>query len=374
MDKKIYIITLHRVYNFGSALQAYATQKIFEKYSNDVCIIDYRRPQDILINRIIGSKSKQDGIIKKIRHIIYVVLRFFSILLKECTIGRFLRKRLKMTKQIKSYKKLKELNLEADIYVTGSDQTWNSKYNNGIDPAYYLQFVSNKKNKISFCASIGNVMFSEYEKNITKDYLKSYHAISVREPSAKILLENIGLKDVVCLIDPTLQITKKEWLSLASNRLVKEKYLLLMLLYNEDENATEIAKNIADRKGLKLVKLSWEFFKPQNVDKLMTHRSPEDFLSLFYYADYIVTNSFHGLCFSINFEKEFVAIRRNEFNTRLEGLLSLFGLSNRMVTINNFNNVIDNNIDYNIINNILDSERKKADLFLSKSLNNIIED
>ena len=169
------------------------------------------------------------------------------------------------------------------------------------------------------------------------------------------------------IIDPTLQLKKEEWLGIASPRLVKERYLILMLLYNEDNGATEYAREIADKKGLKLIKLSWELIKPHKVDRLLTHRSPQDFLSLFFYADFVVTNSFHGLAFSINFNRQFVMVPRNEFNSRIESLLRLTGLENRLVnTTEQAIQVSKEIIDYNMVNKKIEMERTKANEFVER--------
>lgn len=368
LKKTVAIITLHRVYNYGSALQAYATGKVFEKHSCKPIIIDYRRHQDQLKNRIFSTDWKNSKSVPEyIKKSVYYVLRFVSIIIKEATIGRFVRCHLNLTKIYNSPESLKKNPPVADIYVTGSDQTWNSKYNNGIDPAFFLDFVDNAP-KIAFAASIGKTSFDDEESRITAQYLREYNAISVREKSAKSLLNSLGFAEVVNIIDPTMQLSKEEWASISTKRLVKNKYLLLMLLYNEDNNATKIAREIANRKGLELVKISWEVRKPNEVDTLMTHRTPEDFISLFYYADFIVTNSFHGLCFAINFEKQFVAIKRNEFNSRLDGLLELFDLTDRMVTFENYDAIINESIDYASVTNKLEEERRTADMFLQEAL------
>ena len=368
MHKKIAIITLHKVYNFGSVLQTYATQKIFEKHECDPVIIDYRRHQDKLRNRIFDMNwDNATSIADYLKKVLYMMLRFGSILCKEVTIGRFIRKNCSLTKKYNSFDELKEKPPIAEYYVTGSDQTWNSKYNNGIDPSYFLEFTDNPR-KIAFSASIGKEKYDEEEAEITKNYLRNYKHISVREESALRLLRSIGIDNVACILDPTMQLSKDEWLPISSKRIVKEKYLLLMLLYNEDNDATKIAREIADEKGLTLVKISWELKKPMMVDKLMTHRTPEDFISLFYYADYVVTNSFHGLCFTINFGKQFVAIKRNEFNTRLECLLETFNISDRMVSVENYKEICNQEIDYKPINDILFEKRRCADDFLEKAL------
>lgn len=369
MHKKIIaIITLHRVYNFGSALQTYATQKIFERHDCTPIVIDYRRKQDLLKNRIFmmdwGNQKSLSVYVKKI---IYMFFRSISIIKKEMTIGRFIRRRINLSKKFSSYEQLSSEYPKADIYVTGSDQTWNSKYNNGIDPAYFWGFLRNER-IIAYAASIGKTEFDDSESSITKKFLEKYDAISVREKSAKELLTKLGFSNTECILDPTLQLSKDEWKRIISKRLIKQRYVLLMILYNEDNNATEIARNIANRRGIKLVKVSWDLKKDKNVDILMTHRTPEDFLSLIYYADFIVTNSYHGICFSINFEKQFLAIKRDEFNTRLESILETVGLFSRLVTIDNYLKVTDEVIEYEVVNERIEIERRKADAFLKNVL------
>ena len=191
--------------------------------------------------------------------------------------------------------------------------------------------------------------------------IAEYKKLSVREDSALDVLHQLGRDDGVQLIDPTLQLTKDEWLRLASPRLVKQPYLILMLLYNEDNHATEYARRIADEKGLKLVKISWEMKKPPMVDQLFTHRSPADFLSLFANADFVVTNSFHGLAFSINLERQFIVVPRNEFNSRIESLLTLTGLQEHLVSTPEAASAQSGEwIDYVEVEKRLDIERERA--------------
>ena len=303
---KVAIITLHRVYNYGSALQAYATQIAFEKAGYEAEVIDYiteqRTKKQIMKTAAAGSN-------KKMPNFVYKFFKIFSIALKEMTFGKFVKKNLHLTKQYITADDLEKDPPQADIYVTGSDQTWNSQYNGGVDRGFFLTFAPKDKAKVSFVASFGKSHLNDKEVAETKPLIAEYKKLSVREDSALDVLHQLGRDDGVQLIDPTLQLTKDEWLRLASPRLVKQPYLILMLLYNEDNHATEYARKIADKKGLKLIKISWEMKKPPMVDQLFTHRSPADFLSLFANADFVVTNSFHGLAFSINLERDFVSFR-----------------------------------------------------------------
>ena len=351
---KISIITLHKVFNYGSVLQAYATELFFKRLGYEAEIIDYI-PKNWQNKALYWDIADKKGFIKDN---IYRILRAVSVLIKKKAFWGFVKKNVNLTKTYKSFEELRKCCPKADIYCTGSDQVWNSKYC-GIDKAFYLRFTKDSAKKISFAASIGKTELPQSESVVIKDYLSDYSFITVRENSAKKLLGDMGLKSEL-IPDPTLLIEKEHWISMASPRLIKEKYLILMLLYNEDNNATEYARKIADEKGLKLVKLSWEMKKPSLVDVLMTHRKPEEFLSLFYHADYVVTNSFHGLAFSINLNKQFLVIKRNEFNSRIDSLLEVTGLTERLADKKLDMDVVNKIIDYDKVNDILDSKREQT--------------
>ena len=263
---KVSLVTLHRVFNYGSVLQAYATQKIFEDAGCEAEIVDYITEQRTAKRILLGKKGFFG--LKNAKNIIRLPLRTISFLIKKRTFGKFLNRNCNLTKR--KYVKAEDIITappQADIYITGSDQVWNSQYNEGIDKGFFLEYAPNDKKCIAFVSSFGKKALDESEKEVTKQYLKKYSAISVREDSASDILQDMGYASE-CLIDPTLQIDQADWKKIASPRLIKEKYLILMLLYNEDNGATEYARKIADEKGLKLVKISWELKKHKKVDTL----------------------------------------------------------------------------------------------------------
>lgn len=360
--KKAAVITMHRIYNYGSVLQTYATQKVLEDTGVSCEIIDYISPYRAKLPLFLEYPPRLEG--KKLKKILYYAAKIPSFILKDITFGGFIKKHIKLSsKQYIINDDLLKNPPRADIYVTGSDQVWNSKYNHGVDGSYFLNFAEKEAKKIAFVASFGRESLSKKEQDQVMPMLREYSSISVREDSAVQILEKMGL-DSVCLIDPTLQVDKEDWLRLAANRKVKGKYLLLFLLYNEDNGATEYAVKVAKEKNLKLVKLSWELKKPKNVDVLFTHRSPEVFLSLFANADCIVTNSFHGVAFSINLNRQFVFVPRSEFNGRIESLLRLTGLISRKITDIHDLEIASEVIDYSEVNEILRNERERAKEYL----------
>jgi polysaccharide pyruvyl transferase WcaK-like protein len=367
---KIAVITLHRVFNYGSVLQAYATQKIFEHTGNDVEIIDYiteQRTLEKLLNEVPPVFNKEP------KRTLYLILKSASIFIKTSVFGRFIKKNLNLTKRkYVSFKELCSDPPKADVYVTGSDQVWNSHYNEGIDKGFFLDFVPENKRRISYASSFGRELLDSEEVEETKQLLNKYSKISVREDTAVEILDCLGIKGSTCVLDPTLQLENYDWMKLAGKRIVKEPYLLLLLLYNEDSGATEYAAKIAEKKNLKVVKLSWELKRPNNVDILKTHRSPEKFLSMFQHADYVVTNSYHGLAFSINFNRQFLAVPRVEYNTRLESLLRLVGLEDRFIEEPYMIYKADIAIEYDKVNEILSAERKKAYDYIGEAVKQVI--
>ena len=162
------------------------------------------------------------------------------------------------------------------------------------------------------------------------------------------------------MLDPTLVLDRRTWIELAGDRTIKDRYIAIYQL-NYNTKALEYARKIADIKRLKVVDLSRKIKKSSAVDINFPFVKPEMFLNVLAYADYVVTDSFHGTAFSINFNRQFISIRNN-FPERVGSLVRLVGLENRFVPMNEQLD-IDNAlsvIEYEDVNRILDIERNKA--------------
>lgn len=360
---KIKIITLHQIFNYGSVLQTYATQKIFEKYSSNVEVINYISPVRTAKELFLAGPYRHQKL--SLIKILYYLAKGPSLCLKGLTFGSFVKKNINLTK--KKYIQYEDLENNvpiADIYVTGSDQVWNSFYNGGVDSAYFLGFVRDNTKRIAYCSSFGSKEIVDSDKTEIGNYLKAYDAISVRESSAVEIVKDLSGKEAMWLIDPTLQIDKEDWGKLSEKRKIKDKYLLLFLPYTEKNDAFAIAKKVAAEKKLKIVGLSWKIGSNQIYDKQFLYASPKTFLSLIQYAEIIITNSFHGVAFSYNFNKDFIAIRRDLFNERIDSLLNLTGLSKRQISEVSEISQVRESIDYAEVNKVLTHERNKANRFL----------
>lgn len=366
---RIELITLHCVKNYGSVLQTYATQEYFKKLGFEVEIIDYRRHdlQDpyFYVNKGIDAlkKQKKSSITRKI----YKTISSKMVAKKIEVFDGFLKKFIDMTEN--TYISEQDIidNLpKADVYCVGSDQTWNSYCNHGFEKPFFLGFVPENKKKISFSSSFGKSELDKDEKEITKKYLQKFNAISVRENSGLSILNDLGISNGVHILDPTLLLTNEEWSKLTDKSLVPKRQYLLIYELGKNKLLNEIANKIAKQKNLKIVRIGIGFSQIIHKDTKL-YPQVQEWLSLFKYADYVVTDSFHGTAFSINFNKRFSVVYPKNFRNRLQSILELCNLENRAINSLDSLNKEYYEISYTDINSILDEERKKTKNFLYSS-------
>lgn len=257
---------------------------------------------------------------------------------------------------------------DADVYITGSDQVWNSIHNEGFDGHYFFEGIPNDKKRIAFSASIGREELDLQELELFKRHLSNYSAVSVREESAVNLLDKIGI-NAEQLLDPTFLLNKQQWEQIESPRKIKQPYLIVYTPYNivDEDLIYRTARNIAKQNGLNIVTFSTTFKRNSHADKTITYATPGDFLSLINHADFVITNSFHGTAFAINLNKQFLVYPPSTFSTRIKSILSLTELTDRLV-----NEVVTpqqlTEINFETVNKILDGERQKSKMFLKKAL------
>jgi hypothetical protein len=196
--------------------------------------------------------------------------------------------------------------------------------------------------------------------------LARYDAISVRENSGLKVLQSLGIEGGIQLPDPTIILSQEDWQDIIAPRLVKRPYVLVYQL-NKNEKADRYIETFSKLKGMRLVRISYDYNHFFKAGLLFCCPKVEEFLSLIYYADYILTDSFHGAAFSINFNKKFAVFYPPRFSTRLQSILELTGLNDRVIEFKDLT-IPDRTINYERINYILNEERAKADAFLKSTL------
>jgi polysaccharide pyruvyl transferase WcaK-like protein len=364
MSMKLCTITIHFGVNHGSALQTYALSKHLTKEGHDVSVIDYIPERYKLWNTI---KDKRAPLVIKIA---YYLIIYPSRMTKRRIFERFLIENVKLTKR---YNKEELLHNppEADAYIAGSDQIWNKDYNGHGEYSYFLNFAKNGKNRIAYAASFGrNEIDNEEVADISK-FISNIKYISVREDSGLNILKQCGIDRGITVLDPTLLLNSEEWMEIASKRNISEKYLLIYVMDHKFEKLIDYGEEIADRLNLKIFVISFKKIKDKRIDRNFININPREFLNLFNKASFVVSNSYHGILFSINFKKNFIAVAKHNYNTRIESILKLLKLEDRFV-YNDFNilNAL-NPINYVESNVHLDKARKKSIDFLRSALSDV---
>lgn len=364
--KTVSLLTIHVGPNFGSNLQTIATAEVLKSHNCETTVVNYI-PERRTWRRFFKSRLKSATFILKIP------ILFPLMLIDNHVFTSYLAKHVPVSKPIYPEDDFVAACPKADIYVTGSDQVWNSIHNEGLDKRYYFDGFPAGTVKMAYSSSIGREELPEAEYAEVKRMLDGYKALSVREASAKRLIEGMGYT-VTHLLDPTFMLTKEDWSRYMSHRLVKEPYLVVYLPYNVHDKKLiyRTVRKIADKKHLKVVSFPSCIIMPERfADKTVFFANPGDFLSLMYHADYVVTNSFHGTAFSINLNKQFSVYLPSGFGTRVISILDLCHLRSRLLEADEVisDAKIDIPVDYAPVNAILDEEREKAHDFLEKALN-----
>lgn len=378
--KRIGIITIIKANNYGAELQAYATQKIFNKI--DGCyaeIIDYIFYKNPLHKKCKDSApSFRFSLTQKIAEFLYPIINQIKCYKNhteyKTRVERFNQFHIENTKFSNTYYSIKELYgcpPIYDIYVSGSDQIWNPQLYTSLEP-YFLTFAPSGSKKISYASSFGVSELPKVCETIYKNWLETYYAISVRETNAIDIVHSLGL-EAVCALDPTLLLNKEEWSTVAHKIDIPNKYLIIYEL-SESKYMRCFARKIAATLGLKIVRLCKDIGSTDNTKDVLNIRNagPAEFVYLFMNANFIITNSFHGTAFSIIFEKNFYTITRKSKNnnSRIESIAKLLGVEKRIIKEDtDYKNIDLSDMDYNEIRNKLKHEKIKSINFITKCIN-----
>lgn len=362
---KVAIITLHAINNYGSVLQTLATEKIFQKLGCEVVTINFIRETARLDSfwKIIRSRSTTP----KMKIKMLISHYFFRNKKRPQVLESFRHSQLHLTE--KTY--LSDYDLEnqipvADIYCTGSDQTWNTVCQGDVPKAFFLHFVPKGKKKISFSASFGITELPNSDKNEVRKLLSSYDAISVRESSGLKILNDLGLCGTL-VVDPTLTIEPEFWNDFAAPRFIKEDYLLAYQL-NRNPQFSKYMLDFAKYHNIKIIQVRSrkDTFLKNGI--CLTAPTPQEWLSLIKHAKYVLTDSFHATAFSTIFHRDFMIIPPERFSTRISDFLSLIKLNNRIVTDFNDYSYCNVPIDFTDIDKILETERNNSLAFLQDAI------
>ena len=353
---KVGIITLHRTSNYGGVLQPFALQSVLEGNGFEVEIIDYYPEANTVLGQLKRLKSKSDKMKNPILYVGALGAFTISYIKKKIVFEKYIYKNLNLSKQI--YKNLSDLERNiplADIYCAGGDQVWH-----GFDKARFFPFVHNKP-IVSYSASFGKDSIDSeiFDKICTE--LRRFSKVSTREKSGLSLLRSLGREDGIWTLDSTLLWNKKKWMPYISDTYKGKDYILTYNLHH-DGTIDNFAKELSLKCGLPVYNICMHWFEVYRFGKRIWCPKVEDYLSLFYNANYVIGDSFHGTVFSILFHKKFVSVIPDKVGTRIGSILELTKLEQRAFIKNNRPDldIIEQEIDYDNVDCILERERQKA--------------
>lgn len=367
---RIGIFTFHNAHNYGAVLQAYALRTKLRELGYDASIINYR---NVYVERGYQMPIPQSGEKMSLRHprawkrilgermdVYYaqkdwaercrVFRRFISEVLLEgedCMI---------------SADELPLLGLDA--MICGSDQIWTDWLTGGKDPVYYGD-VTGIPIKITYAASRFDMQFSEGDALFIKHMLHNFRAVSVREENlAKVLNGLIGGTDIAAVLDPTLLLKQEKYELLEMEIPEREPYVLAYYL-TEDPVLMQCAERMAELLQINLIEIHYKKQRKKRVGRQIADCGPGEFLSYIHHASFVITNSFHGLAFSLIYQKEFYCVYGAD--ERKQDLLDMLLLQDRHIRESS---EIDLNceINYSTVQERLQEEREKSVRFLQKGL------
>lgn len=377
---KIGILTLfHGNKNWGGVLQGYALKSFIENNYSNACveIICYKSSKNIIYN----SRIKQ-ALQYSPKEIIKIFGKKFFHSTNTHSIQKDLINRYKMFNEFEApYKgmtltdeNLKERANDYDVLICGSDQIWNP---NVSRPGFYLAMVGNECEKISYAASIARNDLSAYERKVMIPLIERFDYISVREKTAKKFLEKYTSKEIREVLDPALMLTSDEWSLIATDKIIKEKYVLAFFFSESIEYRKQIER-VSEKQGFKIAFIPFAANKYIDSDlqgkcERLYDIGPKEFIRLFMDAEYVFTDSFHGSVFSILFKKNFIVFERDKNNkvsknSRLYDLLEKFNLSNRLVrTVEQFDAIVKENVNFENVYELLQKYRRESKAFLDEA-------
>lgn len=337
-------ITCHDVYNVGASLQAYALSNYLRSLGHQVEIIDYK-PDYLKHYELWGVRNPRYNrpILREVYNLLKLPKRIKNRFSKrKKAFDDFTKKYLCVTKnRYRTNQEMKNGRISADVFFAGSDQIWNTLFQNGKDPAFYLEFAPESAICASYAASFATDDVAEEWKENVSNWIKKLDFVSIREKSGLGILNNLGREDACQVVDPVFLLSRDIWEALLDNKKENEDYLLIYDFDNNQE-LNEKAVDIAKKNGWKI----YSIFPNGTCDKCLYNDGPLEFVNLVKNAKFVLSNSFHATAFSIIFERQFAVFERKEkINTRMRDLLS--GLE---ITMD------EEKIDYGKVNKLLSEQ------------------
>lgn len=353
---KIGILTYHRAHNYGAILQAIAMRIVLQRMGHDVSYIDYWPKYHRNAYKFFSWNRFRRQKLGYLRQRLF----FFNEI--RSRIEHFERDiRLYIAPYCISYSK----KTMYDVVVYGSDQIWRRQFaTKHLNPVYFAQNSIRANRHITYAASMGVLLNDVQDKQMIAQWLKSFDKISVREKDLQAYVSLLGY-DSDLVLDPTLLLSKEDWDDILKPVPIRKPGYVLYYSLNSDSFSVKAIKDFTMMKGLRFVEVKGSAGK--DSESSISQCGPREFVSLIKYADYVFTTSYHGLIFSMIYEKEFYASFAKN-GSRAESILSLVDLRYRLIKPLADAILEYQKIDYVHVRNALLNVKKESYKYFEKNL------
>lgn len=369
---KIGILTFYCSDNYGAMLQAYGLKVFLKSICPDTEIVPYA--PFFLVGRhwlipYCPMKSVKATVYHAWRGMKHNLRTIDAdVICQKRRMRSFRRKYLcGSSGVIRTKKGLRKLHF--DVYIVGSDQIWNPEITLGLRPEYFGVFGRGTAQRvIAYAASLGGDYLPVQYQEQLRMLLTGVHKISLRESSAIPHIQKLTNREVISAADPVFLLPVSLWEKLAVSP-AERRYILIHMTENNPELYRYVME-LAEKQHLMVlaVRYQWDRKRDPCQFHTVTSAGPEEFLGYIRYADYVVTNSFHALAFSLIFHRPFLAFSHSSRNARLENLLETCGLKSRMVCQGNVKTKIESPISWEQVEERIGAMRERSALFLKESL------
>jgi len=374
MSNKIALISPHDEPNHGTMLQAYALARAIEYLGFKAEYVSYKRNnQKNIFEKLLYYSIRPIKIIRwlqtKLKKNPFDDYSFFQTIEFQRTMQefeKFYQEKIPHSAIVYSSQTIK--NIEGYTkYIVGSDQTW-SPFLYTSHSINFLDFVKNNSLKNAYAPSLGTTNIPKWFQKILQEKLSDFANLSCREKTNCKLIEDVTGKKVMHVIDPTLLITPMQWDTLLQSIEMPEKYVLCYIL-GEKKCISDFAEMLGANKNIPVYYIVTRPIYLQKKNNLKGI-GPSQFIFLIKHATYVVTDSFHGSLFSINYNRNFYCftkrndISKNNDNDRIINMLNDFELTQRFKTDNDM--CLEEDISFDTINTIIASKRKESYTYLKR--------
>lgn len=254
-----------------------------------------------------------------------------------------------------------------DGFICGSDTIF-CVDEFGVDDGFYANYPCMRERTIAYAASFGDAHFNPETTEKVRKRMRNFRAVALRENAMLPFVQSAVQVPCGRVIDPTLLLEPEDYETITAEKQEQEPYLLLYARRYNPAMET-FAEKLAREKGLKIVEISLR------ADNASRHRmfyeaGVEEFLSLVKHASFVVTNSYHGMIFSVQHRRPFYLFSREQCDGKIEELLSLMGLSHRLLVSGEEADF--GAMDYDAVHEAIRQAREESLRFLRASLESLL--